>query len=77
MDLQLPAESVGSPLTSLELQDSMKGLDALRKKWLADGLNIIEPSQLVILKHIGSSSFGEVGNEKSLLSLIGSHCHVV
>ena len=69
LGLQLPyadapnvlAGSVGSPLTSLELQDSMKGLDALRRKWLADGLNIIEPFQIVISKHIGSSNFGEVG----------------
>ena len=45
----------------MELQEPVKGLDALRKKWLADGLNIIEPSQLVILRHSGSSNFGEVG----------------
>ena len=45
----------------------MKGLDALRKKWLADGLNIIEPFQVVISKHIGSSNFGEVGRRAQAL----------
>ena len=67
--LNVLAGSVGSPLTSLELQDSIKGLDAPRRKWLADGLNIIEPFQIVISKHIGSSNFGEVDRRAQALHI--------